>query len=186
MHTHGSGAPSRREWQDPEAILRSAGVKIGMTVADLGCGPGFFTLPLASMVGDSGRVFAVDSRPAALEALEGVMQPGARTVVKPVQADVSKTGIPSGSVDIAFVSNVLHDIVDRAGFMHEVKRMLKPTGRLVVVDWRRVEMDFGPPLQIRLDEESAKGILEAGGFEVTATLKPGLYHYGFVAVPKGA
>ena len=62
MHSHGSGSPSHVEWQDPEAILRSAGIGKGMTVADRGCGPGFFTLPLASMMGDSGRVFAVDSR----------------------------------------------------------------------------------------------------------------------------
>ncbi len=181
MQSHGFDDRSRRWWQDPESILKSAGVMRGMTVADLGCGSGFFTIPLGSMVGEAGKVFAVDSRPAALERLRENLNSVTRSVVRTVQADVSKTSIPSSSVDVAFVSNLLHDIDDKAEFMLEVRRMLKPTGRLVVVDWRRIEMEFGPPLEIRLDEKSVREILKAGGFEITDTLKPDPYHYGFVA-----
>ena len=180
MHSHGFDDRSRRGWQDPERILKSAGVRRGMTVADLGCGSGFFTIPLGSMVGEAGKVFAVDSRPAAHERLRENLNSVTRSVVRTVQADVSKTSIPSGSVDAAFVSNLLHDIDDKAEFILEVRRM-KPTGRLVVVDWRRIEMEFGPPLEIRLDEKSVRETLKAGGFEITDIRKPGPYHYGFVA-----
>ena len=54
-------SPGRLEWQNPDKIVRALGVKQGMKVADIGCGPGFFTIPLARAVGQRGAVYAVDS-----------------------------------------------------------------------------------------------------------------------------
>ena len=184
-HAHGHGGGPRREWQDAKGILEDAGIREGLTVADLGCGSGFFTLPMASMVGEKGTVYAVDSSQEALERLnENIRSGGDRGTVRTVKADVSKTGIPPGSVDVAFFANVFHDIDDREGFLREVKRILRPTGYAVDIDWRRVETEFGPPFEMRLDQGSVEEFLADNGFGIARTLEVGPYHYGLVAVQK--
>lgn len=67
---------SRREWQDPAKIAKEIGIVKGIWVADLGCGPGFFTLPIASMVGENGVVYAVDANPIMLRHLRTNLQSG--------------------------------------------------------------------------------------------------------------
>lgn len=184
-HAHGHGGGHRREWQDAKAILKDAGIRAGLTVADLGCGSGFFTLPMASMVGEKGTVYAVDSSQEALEQLnENIESGGDVGMVRTVQADVSKTGIPPGSVDVAFFANVFHDIDSKEAFLREVRRILKPTGYAVDVDWRRIETEFGPPFELRLDQDSVKEILADNGFDIARTMEAGPYHYGLVAVQK--
>ena len=182
---HGRGGGSRAEWLNPDKILKVVGVSGGMVVADLGCGPGYFSVPMASMVGKEGLVYAVDSDPLALDRLrEGAESnpEGERGTIRIVQSDVTSTGIPNGSVDIAFFANVLHDITDKAAFLCEVKRILKPSGTAVDVDWRRAPMEVGPPFEMRLDEASVTEILWDNGFGVARTLDVGPFHYGLAAV----
>ena len=60
----------RRRWQNPEAILAGIGLKPGFTFIDLGCGSGFFALPAARIVGESGKVYGVDVNAGAIAALK--------------------------------------------------------------------------------------------------------------------
>lgn len=177
----------RRRWQDPVAISRAMGVREGMTIADLACGPGFFTLPLASMVGEAGTVYAVDSHPTMLEHLQANMKMSAtlRGRVKALRADVLRTGIPSGSVDIALFANVLHDIDDKGSFLSEVRRICRPGAAVVDIDWKKVRTDMGPPFEIRLTEAESRRILSENGLDVISTINPGPHHYGLVAGLRG-
>ncbi len=171
----------RKGWQDPDSILRSIGVKRGMTVADLGCGPGFFTLPIASMVGEKGRVYSVDSNATMVShLLRNIESTGIKTRVEALHADVSKTGIPTGSVDVALFANILHDIEDTGSFLREVRRICKPGASMVNVDWKPLRMELGPPLEVRLSEEESERILSEGGLRVTRRIEAGPYHYGLV------
>ncbi len=178
---------ARRVWQDPVKIAKDIGIGEGMTVADLGCGPGFFVLPIASMVGEKGKVYAVDADPAMLHHLrigiERCGMDGKR--VKVVEADISRTGIPSGSVDVTLLANILHDVEDRKQFLKEVRRISKPEATVVDVDWRKVQSENGPPLGIRLSKEESMTLLSEGGFRVRRSIYAGPYHYGIVCeVPK--
>lgn len=172
----------RKSWQNPEVILKDVGIEEGMTVADMGCGPGFFTLPIASVVGEKGLVHAVDSNPAALDMLrDRIRSDGMRKAIKIVRADVAKTDISASSVDMAFFANVLHDIEDKRTFLSEVRRILMPEGVAVVVDWRKVNTPFGPPSEMRLSEDTVRALLQRNGFEDSGiSLKAGPYHYGLV------
>ncbi|MGA2664701.1 MAG: class I SAM-dependent methyltransferase [Nitrososphaerales archaeon] len=174
---------SRRRWQDPVRLAGEMGAAEGMTVADLGCGPGFFTLPLASLVGARGLVYAVDSDPAMLRHLrEGVgkADPEVGRRIRVVEADVSRTGIATSSVDLTLLSIVLHDIEDKVALFREVGRTSRPGALVVDIDWRKVRSETGPPVEIRLSREESERLLEGGGFRVVGSIQAGPDHYGVV------
>ncbi len=175
-------ADERKRWQDPSTILKSAGVREGMTLADLGCGPGFFTLPMASFVGNHGTVYAVDANPVMLEHLRENLAKarGAGRRVRIVESDVCDTGIPTGSVDLAFFANILHDVDDKASFLKEVRRICRRGAMAVDVDWKRVRTPHGPPLEIRLGAVECRRILSEGGLTILRRFDAGPYHYGLM------
>ncbi len=168
---------ARKNGQNPEIILKSLSVKKGMTLADLGCGPGFFTIPLAELTGETGLVYAVDSDPTMLHYLrENIFRSNFGHIIKIISGDVSHTDIPAKSVEIAFFANMLHDIEDRKAFFEEVKRICKPTADVVDVDWKKTQTERGPPLNIRLNEEDATHILIENGFTVISKIDAGPTH----------
>ncbi|MDG6898359.1 MAG: methyltransferase domain-containing protein [Nitrososphaerota archaeon] len=172
----------RRRWQDPIKIGEAIGVTKGMTVADLACGPGFFAIPWARLVGETGLVYAVDSNPTMLRHLQAGIRES-RTppnAVKVLLTDVSKTGIPSACVDVTLFANVLHDLPDKEAFLREVRRIAKPRGAVVDVDWKKTNAGLGPPTGIRLSEAGSEKILHENGFTVTRRIDAGPYHYGLV------
>lgn len=175
-------AHERREWQNPDEIVTHIGIKKGMIVADLACGPGFFIVPLARAVEQTGRVYAVDKSRVMLNYLRSNLKRAKINLdtVKIIQSDVSKTSIPSSSCDIVLFANVLHDIEDHNKFLTEVRRISKKRVRVVDIDWKDVDNGIGPPVEIRLSESRSKEILEKNGFELEKKIDAGPYHYGLV------
>src|SRR5579864_8699490 len=136
----------RRKWQDPLKILAQLDLRNGMHIADLGCGPGYFTVPFAKSVGANGRVYAVDSSQVMLSYLYSNIERSKveSKIVRVLRSDVTKTDIPSSSVDLTFLANILHDISHRAKLFSEIRRISKEGARLVIVDWKKEDTGFGP------------------------------------------
>jgi ubiquinone/menaquinone biosynthesis C-methylase UbiE len=174
----------RRRRQPPERLLAAIGVSAGMRVADVGCGPGFYTLPLSHAVGPSGTVHALDLEEAMLARVrERAAAEGLANVVA-ARSEESRLPLGDGSVDLVLLANVLHEAADRVAFLREARRVLAPGGRLAVVEWRRADTGMGPPLEERLAEEDVRAALRAAGFEEASPLEPGAVgptHYGMVA-----
>lgn len=175
-------AHERREWQNPEQIISEIGVKRGMFVADLACGPGFFIVPLAKKVTESGRVYAVDKSKVMLSYLRSTLDRAKinRMIVDVIEADVSETRIPSSKCDVVLFANVLHDIESRSKFLFEVKRIAKKEAKVVDIDWRDTDSEIGPPLEIRLSESKSLEILKSNGLVLDGKVNAGPYHYGLV------
>ena len=175
----------RRSYQDPFKIAKAIGVKKGMTVVDMGCGPGFFTLPLAKLVGPKGMVYAVEANPTMLKHLrDNIRKTDANgNRIKAIHANVSRTRIPTASADVVLLARILHDIEDKGDFLKEVGRICKPHGRVVDLDWKRIRMNHGPPYSITLSKPRSTKILEENGFRVVGSFNPGKYHYGIFATP---
>jgi ubiquinone/menaquinone biosynthesis C-methylase UbiE len=175
-------AHERRDWQQPEAILDQIGIEPSSIVADLGCGPGFFTIPIARrLIG--GRVFAIDSSPLMLDYLTSHIKKTKTNakLIKIKQADVSETKLSPGSVDVALFANIFHDIEDKSAFLQEVKRISKKgSSKIVDVDWIDQDTPVGPPLEIRLSENKARKLIEKEGFRFIRKINGGPYHYGFI------
>jgi ubiquinone/menaquinone biosynthesis C-methylase UbiE len=176
----------RRRYQNPLKISKALGVKKGMTLADLGCGPGFFTIPLASLVGSRGLVYAVDSSPTMLKHLRTNIKNSHASgmSIKIVRANVSRTGIPSNSVDIVLFARLLHDIGNKRAFLKEVKRICKPGGVVIDLDWKKIRMKHGPPYGICLNKPQARRIVTRRGFRFVSTFDAGRYHYGLIFRPR--
>jgi ubiquinone/menaquinone biosynthesis C-methylase UbiE len=175
-------AHERRDWQNPDQIVREIGVKHGMFVGDLACGPGFFVVPLAKKVGESGHVYAVDHSKVMLDYLRSTLDRANidHSIVSIIEAEVSDTSIPSSKCDVVLFANVLHDIAGREEFLSEVKRISKKGAKIVDIDWNAVNDEIGPPLSIRLSETKSLEILKVNGLELDGKINAGPYHYGLV------
>ena len=123
-----------RRWvQDPQKILRPY-IKNGMTVLDLGCGPGFFSLDMAKMVGKSGRVIASDLQEGMLQKLRNKIRGTAlEEQITLHQCDNNKIGV-SEPVDFILAFYMVHEVPDQGKFLNEVKQILKPNGRILIVE----------------------------------------------------
>ena len=88
-----------------------------------------------------------------------------------------------GCADVVFYSIVLHDFHDPAKVLVNAKRMFKPFGRLVDLDWKKKQTEIGPPLRIRFSEEQAQRLIKDAGFKVESVRDVGRDHYVVVAKP---
>ena len=153
MTCHGGFAldeATRRSWYNPEVVLRD--LRAGMQFADIGCGDGFFSILAAKKVGEKGKVYAVDSDASAIERLNCKAEAdGLKNIVIKVGL-AEETVFCAGCADFVFFSMVLHDFVDPVKVLQNAKAMIKPTGRLIDLDWKKQEMRFGPPLKTRFGE----------------------------------
>ncbi len=118
--------------RDPYKVLESAGLKQGQDVLEVGCGPGFFTVPAARIVGEGGSVHALDINPLALEKIREKLDGEGVTNVVPVLADAARTGLPARSFDLIFVFGLGHAVGDVDEIMTELDRVLRPAGVLSI------------------------------------------------------
>ena len=123
----------RRWGQNPRKILKPY-IKTGMTTIDMGCGPGFFTLELANMVGNSGKVFAVDLQQGMLDKVQNKIigtKMEHRITLHKCEAD--KIGITE-DVDFVLAFYVLHELPEQKDFFKEISGIMKPNAQMLVVE----------------------------------------------------
>ena len=171
----------RREWQDPQAILVDLGVKKGFTFVDVGCGSGFFALAAARLVGQRGVVYGLDADSDVIDELKERAEVEGLNNLKLKVGVAEETVFCHSCADMVFFGIVLHDFVDPGRVLSNAKDMLKPSGRLIDLDWKKKPMRLGPPLQIRFDVEKASNLIASAGFRIIET-KKGSYHYTIVAM----
>ncbi len=174
---------TRRSWYNPEALLNDAGLRPGMVFADIGCGDGFFTFLAAKIVGEMGTVYAVDSDNQAIGRLKAKAEQLNLRNIKAEVASAEKMVFCKSCVDIVFYSMVLHDFSDPARVLLNAKKMIKPSGALADLDWKKVQMQFGPPFAIRFSEQDTMGLLKMAGFKANKLAEVGAYHYLILAKP---
>lgn len=147
---NGLTGEQRREIQPAEDIVERIAPAPGEVVADLGCGPGYVTVPLARRVA---KVFGVDVQKRMLDALMGSVPPELKEKVVPVLGELPRIPLGDSSIDRAVAVNVVHEIEDLTFFESELRRCLRGGGKLSIVDFPKRETSFGPPLSERLSEE---------------------------------
>jgi ubiquinone/menaquinone biosynthesis C-methylase UbiE len=179
-HRHADD-PERRKWQNPEAILADIGLKAGLTFMDIGCGDGFFALPAARIVSESGKVYGIDTNAGSISELKELASTEGLNNLELTVGRAEDTVLCESCADIIFFGIALHDFDDPAKVLKNAKKMLNPTGHLINLDWKKTSTPLGPPLSIRFSEEKAAQLIEAAGFEVVSVNDVGPYHYMIVA-----
>jgi ubiquinone/menaquinone biosynthesis C-methylase UbiE len=119
-------------FRDPYKALSAAGLEPGQKVLEVGCGPGFFTIPAARIVGEEGSVCALDVSPLAVERVRQKIEKEGATNVETVLADAAQTGLPDQSFDLVFVFGLAHPVGDVEIILDELHRLLKPGGILAI------------------------------------------------------
>lgn len=147
----------------PEQLLRDLGLAEGMTLGDIGCGPGFFSIPAARIVGETGSVYAADIEGEMLSTVRSRATEAGLTNVHVVKTNDREIPIPHESCDYVLLAFMLHEIEHRASFLHRATRLLKPTGRLVILEWEKVEGPVGPPVEERMTPEDTLADAQAAG-----------------------
>ncbi|MFH1651643.1 MAG: class I SAM-dependent methyltransferase [Chloroflexota bacterium] len=185
FHAHGFSPHAfdeeRRKWQDPEAVLKGIGLKAGSVFLDLGCGGGFFALPAARLVGPEGRVYGIDVNG---EAVRELGKLAAKEGLKNIELTVGKAEevlLCDGCGDIAFCGIVLHDFADPGKVLVNARKMLKPSGMLANLDWKKEPGTMGPPFPKRFSPEYASGLIAGAGFRVSSIRDAGPHHYLIIA-----
>ncbi len=174
---------TRRQWYNPEEILKRAGLREGMVFADIGCADGFFTLLASKVVGKNGKVYAIDVDSNSIEKLNTKV---AAENISNVSARVGKaedTIFCKGCVDIVFYSMDLHDFQDPKKVLFNASEMTKPNGMVVDLDWKKIDMPFGPPKSIRFSEHYVKELMASQKLKVKEIMDVGPYHYMLIAKP---
>lgn len=142
-----AAAQGRDAWQQPERVLEDLHLRPGMSLADVGCGTGYFTVPLARAVGDTGVVYAVDIDVQAVQTVARLAEQQQLLNVRALVSEPTRTHLEKASLDAAFICNVLHEVPpeQRLPLLKDTVRAIRPGGFLFLLDWRKSpEVTFDP------------------------------------------
>lgn len=158
--------PERDDWQKPEQVLEALQLPANATVADIGAGTGYFTVRLAKAV-PQGKVFAADVEKDMVDYLSERAKKEGLTNVIAVQAVPEGANLPA-PVDAILVVDTYHHIGNRVDYFKKLQGSLKPSGKLVIVDFRMDSPD-GPPKEHRIPLEKATAELKQAGYSLSET-----------------
>lgn len=162
---------SRAREERPDLLLAALDLEPGMAVADVGAGTGYYAWQIATRVGDTGRVDAVDVQSEMIALLrERMRQRGVRNV-RPVLGSPTDTGLAPASIDLALMVDVYHELEHPREILDSVLRALRPGGRLVLVEYR-AEDDRVPIKRLhKMSEEQIRREVGTHGLQWQQTVE---------------
>jgi ubiquinone/menaquinone biosynthesis C-methylase UbiE len=158
--------PQRDAYQKPHEVLTALRLKPGEVIADIGAGSGYFTFRFSHFVGEKGKIYAVDVSPdMILHINRRIRELKANNVVS-VLADPDDPLLPDGSVNRFFFSDSWHHIDNQTRYLSLMKRMLKPGGEVIMIDFHKKDLPVGPPPEMRIAREDVINQMEKNGFRL--------------------
>ena len=154
----------RQEAVQPLALLQRAGVKTGETILDWGCGAGFFAVPAAQLVGEAGKVVAVDVQPEMMAATHKAAEEAGLANIKVMKAEEHELPAELADFDWVVLAYVLHEVHKPRRLIELAQKALRPDGRLLVVEWPQEIGPVGPPADERLSPADLAAWYEPLGF----------------------
>lgn len=170
-------------FSNPQKNLNVFGITAGMKVADFGVGGGFYTLPIARMIGEEGTIYALDLQEGLLHKVknEGIRM--GLSNIKTLEVDLEdETLLPikENYLDAAVVANILFQLTNKENIIKKINAVLRPGGKVLVIDWTDSFGGLGPQEQFVYPEKKAKELFLKFGFKVVNTFNAGDHHYGII------
>jgi len=162
--------PSRDEWQKPQNVVMALDLKSTETIADVGAGTGYFARRFAH---HAGKVYAVDIDQKLLDIAGKDAPPNLKTVL----ASPDDPRLPERSINSIFFCDVLHHIENRPAYYAKLAKVLKPGGRIVVIDFYKKELPVGPPPSMKLSDQEVIAEFQHAGFQLAKRLDTLPYQY---------
>jgi arsenite methyltransferase len=163
--------PARDAYQKPHEVITALDLKEGEVVADIGAGSGYFTFRLAQHVGNTGCVYAVDISPEMIVHLNRRVRDLKLKNVVSILAAPDDPLLADASIDRFFICDTWHHIENHDRYLALLKRMLKPGGQVVMIDFKKAQTPVGPPLELRIDRADLMKEMETNGFRLEAEHK---------------
>lgn len=170
-------------FSSPEQNIEKVHIDPGMKIADLGSGTGFYSIAAAKLTGPSGRVYSVDVQKELLEKLKNESLNQRISNIETIWADLDEmngTKLADNIIDRVIVANVLFQVENKENLIKEAKRILRPNGKLLFVDWTDSYGGLGPQPKDVMKPDVARVLFEDGGFEFEKDIEVGDHHYGFI------
>jgi ubiquinone/menaquinone biosynthesis C-methylase UbiE len=167
----------------PRENVLQMGLHEGQMVGEFGAGSGHYARAAAGIVGHSGRVYAVDVQEDVLKHVALNSSDAHNAVIETVWGDIETpggSGLADASLDAIILANTLFQLDDRAGLAQEVKRVLRPGGKLLVVDWAGSYGGMGPAPDRVVPEHDAEDFFIRHGFHKAKAFRAGPHHYGLL------
>ena len=160
---------SRNDWQQPDRVVVDLGLKEGASVADVGCGSGYFTFRLSKAVGPKGKVLATEISDRGLKAVADRAKKEKITNIQTIKSDPKKTKLAANSVDAAIIVNVLHHVKkeDRVELVKDIAAAIKPGGSFFILDWR-MKAGISHDKNHRVRRDVLIGYAEGAGLKLDA------------------
>jgi len=165
---------------NPTEVLNKIKLKSDMIAADFGCGSGGWVIPLAKKL-EEGRVYAIDIQEEPLSALGSKIRLAGLQNIKKILSDLeieNGSKVPALSCDLVLMTNLLFQTEKKKQIFKEADRILKPRGKILVVDWKP-ESSLGPE-EGRVSPEEVKKLAESFKLKLKKEFSAGDYHYGLV------
>ncbi|MGC7871190.1 class I SAM-dependent methyltransferase [Desulfosporosinus sp. SYSU MS00001] len=174
----------RRQNLPPKLTLEKLGLNSDDTLADIGCGIGYFTIPAAEVIKSANNVFALDTSKEMLTEVKKRADDAGISNIVSVKTEEYDLKLPDQSVSFVLLVNVLHEIDNQERFLGEAYRILKTDGKIALIDWEKKTTEMGPPLDHRISSQDAKGLLQTASFELLKEMSFAETFYGLVAIKK--
>lgn len=156
----------RDDLEQPDKVLSTLNIAPGSTVADIGAGIGYYSLRLAQKVGPQGRVLATDIQPEMLARLRDNMKKTKITNIEPILCTPIDAKLPAGQLDLALMVDVYHELANPEETMAQVRRALKPDGRLVLIEYRGEDPTVPIKPEHKMTLAQVRTEIEPLGFQV--------------------
>lgn len=169
----------RRLKLDPARVLSNLPIMPYHHVADVGCGPGFFAVPLAKYLFD-GKLYAFDVQDEMLEATQQALDAVRLTNVEVAKSKETKLPVEDETFDGVLIAFVLQEASRPKSLLKDIMRCLKPMGWLVVLEWYKLDTNGGPPVEQRIEESELQKMAGELGFRFrhSQSMNDGQYmHY---------
>lgn len=167
---------------DPSQILAYTGINKGNVVADFGCGNGFYPVAAAKLVGEEGLVYAVDIKHESLEATSSTAKHLGLKNVYTLRHDLEHPGvdIKENSCDAVILAGIMHLAKLQKNVLKETYRVLKTGGKVIVIEWKKEHLPFGPDITHRISEKEMTTLLSQSGFTYNTEVPADAFHYALI------
>jgi ubiquinone/menaquinone biosynthesis C-methylase UbiE len=180
---HKLESPERYKILPPFNILKYLNLQKDDIMIDIGCGTGYFTLPASKIIGPGGRVIGLDISEEMLDEVRSKIENNGINIELMLSNEL-ELPLRNSLGTFVLMSNVLHEAEDKGALLKEANRVLKPGGRLALIEWEKKPMDMGPPLDHRLLADEITFLVSTAGFSMSRIIPAGEYHIACTAVKK--
>lgn len=177
--------PGTGGFLNPQKVLDGLEIQAPSRIAHFGCGHGYFTIPLAKMVGKEGQIYAIDILQEALDEVKLKAESEAVSNIETIRGDLevySGSKVPDESCDMVLLANILFQSKKKSDIIKEARRVLKFGGNLVIIDWQPTgaAMKLTSDSGWRISADEAQRLAEEHNFSMERSFDAGDYHYGLI------